>query len=59
MSTKRLQKKKAAMQAKKEKQLKKSAPAAGTSSNAAKSVENTKVEVKKLETVKKLSLIHI
>ena len=46
MSTKRLQKKKAAMQAKKEKQLKKNTP-------AAKSVENTKVEVKKLETVKK------
>ena len=49
MSTKRLQKKKAAMQAKKEKQLKKNTP-------AAKSVENTKVEVKKLETVKKETL---
>ena len=49
MSTKRLQKKKAAMQAKKEKQLKKNTP-------AAKSVENTKVEVKNLETVKKETL---
>lgn len=56
MSTKRLQKKKAAMQAKKEKQLKKNTPAAGTSSSAAKSVENAKVEVKKIETVKKETL---
>ena len=56
MSTKRLQKKKAAMQAKKEKQLKKNTPAAGTSSSAAKSVENAKAEVKKLETVKKETL---
>ena len=56
MSTKRLQKKKAAMQAKKEKQLKKNTSAAGTSSNAAKSVENAKAEVKKLETVKKETL---
>ena len=49
MSTKRLQKKKAAMQAKKEKQLKKN-------TSAAKSVENAKAEVKKLETVKKETL---
>ena len=56
MSTKRLQKKKAAMQAKKEKQLKKNTSAAGTSSSAAKSVENAKAEVKKLETVKKETL---
>ena len=41
------------MQAKKEKQLKKNTSAAGTSSSAAKSVENAKAEVKKLETVKK------
>ena len=56
MSTKRLQKKKAAMQAKKEKQLKKNTSATGTSSSAAKSVENAKAEVKKLETVKKETL---
>ena len=56
MSTKRLQKKKAAMQAKKEKQLKKNTSAAGTSSSVAKSVENAKAEVKKLETVKKETL---
>ena len=56
MSTKRLQKKKAAMQAKKEKQLKKNTFAAGTSSSVAKSVENAKAEVKKLETVKKETL---
>ena len=49
MSTKRLQKKKAAMQAKKEKQLKKNTSAAGTSSSVAKSVENAKAEVKKSE----------
>ena len=44
------------MQAKKEKQLKKNTPATGTSSSAAKSVENAKAEVKKLETVKKETL---
>ena len=53
MSTKRLQKKKAAMQAKKEKQLKKNTAAAGTSASAVNSVENAKVETEKIETVKK------
>ncbi len=53
MSTKRLQKKKTAMQAKKEKQLKKNTAAAGTSASAVNSVENAKVETEKIETVKK------
>ena len=56
MSTKRLQKKKAAMQAKKEKQLKKNTAAAGTVTSAVKSVENAKVKAEKIETVKNETL---